>query len=232
MNKTSYFSIKKKKYKKLLVIFLFLIILFLAQFLFHQKQSVLHFIMDFLALHPILAPLYFILGYAVAAVLMIPTLPLNLMAGIFFGAWLGGIWSVLGSVLGATIAFLFARSVWGGLLVRKYSYRWMNWLERELEQTPWKVVAFVRLFPGIPSGPINFIFGLTNVPFATYVWASLLFLFPAALVFSAIGHAVGMVIFEGGQLNEVLKLTGMTFAGLGVLTWVIPYFWKKRITSH
>ena len=53
--------------------------------------------------------LLFVLAYAVAVTLLIPTLPLNLGAGVLWGAGWGSALSVAGATLGATLAFLLTR---------------------------------------------------------------------------------------------------------------------------
>lgn len=224
-------SRKKKKYRKRILLLVFVVVIALAHVLFQQKHYDPSIILNFLHQHPIAAPLYFVLFYAVAVFFMIPTLPLNIIAGVCFGAVYGGVWSVLGSVGGAVLAFYFARSIWGQILVRRYSQKWLNWLEQELEQEAWKVVAFVRLFPGIPSGPINFIFGLTNIRFGTYAWASFAFLFPPSLVFSFIGNSAGLAFLSGGEMRSLMKLIVVTFAGLSLLTILLPRMIKMILRN-
>ena len=57
-----------------------------------------------------MAPLFFVLLMTTAVVLSpIPSLPLTLAAGAFFGPFQGGLYSILGGVLGASLAFLLAR---------------------------------------------------------------------------------------------------------------------------
>ena len=58
--------------------------------------------------YPAGAILLFILIYAVAVVAAVPSLPLNLGAGFFWGGLLGGVYSTLGMTLGGWISLFFA----------------------------------------------------------------------------------------------------------------------------
>ncbi len=55
------------------------------------------------------APLLFMLTYALAAVLFLPGLVLTLAGGALFGPVLGTFYNLTGATLGATLAFLVAR---------------------------------------------------------------------------------------------------------------------------
>jgi len=52
-----------------------------------------------------------ILMYSVALVLFCPGTPFNLAAGFMFGIWLGFLTALGGCLLGATLAFLFGRTI-------------------------------------------------------------------------------------------------------------------------
>src|SRR5882757_7485753 len=56
--------------------------------------------------HPIAAPLVFAVVYAVSVVALLPTSPLNVAAGVFWGPWLGSLVAIVGSCSGSIIAFL------------------------------------------------------------------------------------------------------------------------------
>jgi len=54
------------------------------------------------------AVLLFTLIYAISVIAALPSLPLNLAAGFFWGGILGGVYSTLGVTLGGWISFLIA----------------------------------------------------------------------------------------------------------------------------
>jgi uncharacterized membrane protein YdjX (TVP38/TMEM64 family) len=174
--------------------------------------------------YPVIAPVLFVIIYALLVAMLIPTLPVNLAAGVLWGGIWGGILATLGSALGAVLAFLLARTSLGKPFAQKYDNRLMNWIIQQIDQNAWKVVAFVRLNPAFPSGPVNFIFGLTSINIATYSYATLLFLFPPSIGVALIGAEAGNILLQGKSL-ELLRILSMTL--VGVLILLVGY-WSGR----
>src|SRR5262245_31583723 len=121
--------------------------------------------------HPFSAPLLFVPVYALGVTFLIPTLPLNLIAGALWGPVVGTIVSLAGAFSGAVIGFLLARGAFGQPLARRVDTKVLAWLQDEFGRHGWKVVAFVRLNPIFP-GPVSFLFGFTPISLGTYCWAS------------------------------------------------------------
>jgi uncharacterized membrane protein YdjX (TVP38/TMEM64 family) len=174
--------------------------------------------------YPVIAPVLFVITYALLVAILIPTLPVNLAAGVLWGGIWGGILATLGSALGAVLAFLLARTSLGKPFAQKYDNRLMNWITRQIDQNSWKVVAFVRLNPAFPSGPVNFIFGLTSINVSTYSYATLLFLFPPSIGVALIGAEAGNILLQGKSL-DLLRILSMTL--VGVLILLVGY-WSGR----
>jgi uncharacterized membrane protein YdjX (TVP38/TMEM64 family) len=174
--------------------------------------------------YPIFAPVLFVIGYALLVALLIPTLPVNLAAGVLWGGIWGGILATFGSALGAVLAFLLARTSLGKPFAQKYDNRLMNWIMRQIDQNAWKVVAFVRLNPAFPSGPVNFIFGLTSINISTYSYATLLFLFPPSIGVALIGAEAGNILLQDKSL-ELLRILSMTLVGVLIL---LMGYWSGR----
>jgi len=70
--------------------------------------------------YPVTAPIVFAVIYGIAMVSALPTLPVNLAAGLFWGPLLGGLYSTSGTTIGAVAAFLLTRSVLGQPLARRF----------------------------------------------------------------------------------------------------------------
>lgn len=174
--------------------------------------------------YPVFAPVLFVIAYALLVALLIPTLPVNLAAGVLWGGFWGGVLATLGSALGAIVAFKLARTSLGKPFAHKYDNRLLNWIIRQIDDNAWKVVAFVRLNPAFPSGPVNFIFGLTSINFATYSYATFLFLFPPSLGVALIGAEAGNILLQGKSL-ELFRILSMTLVGLLIL---LAGYWSGR----
>jgi uncharacterized membrane protein YdjX (TVP38/TMEM64 family) len=165
--------------------------------------------------HPVGAPLLFVPAYALAVTFLIPTLPLNLIAGALWGPVLGTVVSLAGAFSGAVLGFVLARGAFGQPLAQRVDTKFLKWMQEEFERHGWKVVAFVRLNPIFP-GPVSFLFGFTPISFTTYCWSSALFLLPPTIAFAVIGSSVGEVVLRGyiGNLRNTLLLVGTSLAFL------------------
>ena len=147
--------------------------------------------------YPALSIAAFLLTYAVSVVALIPTLPLNLMAGFVWGVLPGGALSALGASVGALLAFLTARYLIGQPLAARFDNVPLAWIQKEILGKGWKFVAFLRLNPVVPTGPINYLLGLTSVRFLPYAAATLAFLTPPSLLVAWIGKEAGSIPLAG-----------------------------------
>jgi uncharacterized membrane protein YdjX (TVP38/TMEM64 family) len=60
-------------------------------------------------------------------------------------------------------------------------------------------VAFLRLNPVVPKGPINYFLGLTSVRLLPYAAATLAFLTPPSLLVAWIGKEAGSIPLAGSS---------------------------------
>ena len=58
-----------------------------------------------------------------------------------------------------------------------------------MEAEGWRFVAFVRLVPLFPFNLLNYALGLTRIPLAAYVLASLVCMLPGTFVYTWLGYA-------------------------------------------
>jgi uncharacterized membrane protein YdjX (TVP38/TMEM64 family) len=146
--------------------------------------------------HPLRSVGLFLAVYAVATIALLPTLPLNLAAGMIWGGLFGGFLAALGASAGAVVAFFIARTIFGQPLERRLDGRLLSWIRREVAQG-WRMVAFLRLNPIFPTGPLNYVLGLTGLPVSTYAWATLAFLLPPSLCIGFVGDRLRLVALDG-----------------------------------
>ncbi len=129
-------------------------------------------------------PAVFVLLYAAATVAALPGVALSAVAGGLFGSLVGTIAVSLGSTLGAGLAFLvaryLARSSVESWLGGKKQFRRLDALTEE--QGP-VIVALTRLVPLFPFNLLNFGFGLTRVPFWTFLFYSWLCMLPGTVLY-------------------------------------------------
>jgi uncharacterized membrane protein YdjX (TVP38/TMEM64 family)/rhodanese-related sulfurtransferase len=144
-----------------------------------------------------LAPLVFMLIYALATVLFLPGSVLTLAGGALFGPLLGTFCNLTGATLGATLAFLVSRYLASDWVAAKAGGR-VKQLINGVEAEGWRFVAFVRLVPLFPFNLLNYALGLTKIRFVHYLIATYVFMLPGAIAYTWIGYA-GREAVAGGE---------------------------------
>jgi len=143
------------------------------------------------------APLLFMLIYALAAVLFLPGSVVTLAGGALFGPVLGTFYNLTGATLGATLAFLVARYLAADWVSKKAGGR-VRQLIKGVEGEGWQFVAFVRLVPLFPFNLLNYALGLTRLRLLPYVLATYVFMLPGAFAYTYLGYA-GREAVAGGE---------------------------------
>ena len=150
-------------------------------------------------------PAYFVLAYIIATVLAIPGTALTVVAGVVFGAFWGAIYVSIGATIGAALAFLIAR-----YLGRDFVESWLGdsrkfqELDRMTEKYGSLMVAITRLVPIFPYNILNFAFGLTRVPFWTYVIWSWICMFPLIVLYIVGADVLGKAIMHGEWHEDLI----------------------------
>jgi uncharacterized membrane protein YdjX (TVP38/TMEM64 family) len=173
-----------------------------------------------------LGPVVFVFIYAAATTAALPGLAITIVAGAIFGSVAGVIVVSIGSTLGASLAFLIAR-----YFARDATAKWLAKREKfkKLDDLTEKhgavIVAIVRLVPLFPFNFVNYGFGITRVPFWTYVVWSWLCMLPATILYVVGTDAVIQAIVR----KEVpWTLVGVMIA-VGVILVVLVRFARKRL---
>jgi uncharacterized membrane protein YdjX (TVP38/TMEM64 family)/rhodanese-related sulfurtransferase len=143
------------------------------------------------------APLLFMLVYALAAVLFLPGSVITLAGGALFGPLLGTFYNLTGATLGATLAFLVARYLASDWVAKKTGGR-VKQLINGVEGEGWRFVAFVRLVPLFPFNLLNYALGLTRLRLLPYIIATYVFMLPGAIAYTYLGYA-GREAVAGGE---------------------------------
>lgn len=167
-------------------------------------------------------PVVYVAMYLIAPMLMVPGSAITLAGGALFGPVWGTLYTVIGSVGGATIAFLTARYLAGGWVESKTTGI-VRQVKEGVEAEGWRFVAFVRLVPLFPFNVLNYALGLTRIPLLTYVVTSAICMFPATVGYVYLGY-VGREVWAGGE--DLLWKIGL---GMGILAALIflPFLLRR-----
>ena len=128
------------------------------------------------------APLLFILIMAAVVVLLLPGILFTTGAGFVFGVIEGSIYVVTGTTLGAVLAFLIARHLFG-TRARAFvmAHSKLRLVSDELTPNGWKIVLLTRLIPFFPGKISNYFFGLTPFSLRGYTGGSLVGFIPFSM---------------------------------------------------
>lgn len=170
-------------------------------------------------------PVVFVLIYVVAVVAALPGSALTVAAGALFGSVWGVILVINAATLGASLSFLvaryFARDAIADWLSQNEKFRR---LDRLTEKHGATMVALTRLVPLFPFNLLNYGFGLTRVPFWTYVFWSWLCMLPGTVLYVIGADAVT----KGLSRGEVpWPLVGAGAVAALIVAFLITYARRK-----
>ena len=136
-------------------------------------------------------PLAFIVGYGIAAVVLIPVVLLTLSGGAIFGFRRGMIYVTLGAILGATLAFFAGR-----YLVRHFVEAYVHRhprlaaIDRAVESEGARLVFLLRLSPIVPFVLLNYVLGISRITLRDYM-IGLTGMLPAIAAYVYAGKVAG-----------------------------------------
>jgi uncharacterized membrane protein YdjX (TVP38/TMEM64 family)/Fe-S oxidoreductase len=175
--------------------------------------------------HPVAAPLIFLCIYAIAPSLFLPSIPMALAAGFFWGPVWGVIFAISGATVGACLPFFLSRYLFQDAVKAKIPEERWNWLQNKVSRHGWKAVAFTRLIPVFPFNLLNYLFGLTPIPFFHYLWSTFLFMLPACIAFVAFGSSLSELILRGNIRGLMIGI-GIAVVALLIPLAIRPFFRK------
>jgi uncharacterized membrane protein YdjX (TVP38/TMEM64 family) len=113
--------------------------------------------------------------FALCNILLLPGGVLAVGGGFFFGLWWGFLIVLVGNVAAAAGSFALSRWVATRWFRQKFSRETvLRALEPAVKREGWKIILLSQLHPLFPTSLLNYIYGLTRVPFDTYMlWATI-----------------------------------------------------------
>jgi uncharacterized membrane protein YdjX (TVP38/TMEM64 family) len=154
-------------------------------------------------------PVVFIVGYAIAAVVMAPAFLLTITAGAVWGMT-GLLYVMVGATCGAVLAFVMAR-----YLLRRYIERFvlrhprLAAIDRAVEHEGVRLVFLLRLSPVVAYVLLNYVLGISRVRFRDYLAGSIGML-PTAAAY----------VYAGKVAGDVASIAGGAAAPRGPLWYV------------
>jgi uncharacterized membrane protein YdjX (TVP38/TMEM64 family) len=164
--------------------------------------------------HGALAAAAYVLIYITCVAFSLPgAAALTLAGGFFFGVIWGTLLTVLGATIGATLVFLFARTLLGENALDRFgapAARLADGIRRDAAS----YLLVLRLVPLFPFFLVNLVPAFVGVPLATYVLTTFFGIIPGTAVFALAGAGLGSVLDQGGALTPGSILTPEIVGGL------------------
>ena len=178
------------------------------------------------------ALVWFVLIMALVVVLLLPGVLFTTGAGFVFGVAQGTAAVVVGTTLGATLAFIMARHLAGAGIRRIIlSNRWLNVLSRGLSSQGFRIVLLTRLVPFFPGKVSNYVFGLSDVSLRDFVFASLLGFVPFSLHNVYLG-SIAADLATLGSRNAARTPLEWSLYGVGFLASIGLVLYLNRLASR
>jgi uncharacterized membrane protein YdjX (TVP38/TMEM64 family) len=158
-----------------------------------------------------IAPLAFVLVYAVLTVLPLPRNVLSAAAGLSFGLAQGVLLAVPGAVLGAAAGFGLARLL-GREAVERFGGPRVARADALLARRGIAAVAVARLVPVLPFTAVSYAAGLTAVRIRDFIVGTAIGVVPGTVAYAALG-AYGTSPTSWPFLAAVAVLVALSLAG-------------------
>ncbi len=162
----------------------------------------------------VLAAITYVGAYVIAVALSLPgALFLTLAGGFLFGAGLGTLLTVIGATIGATLIFLFAKTIFGESALDRFGAPAAR-LAEGIRRNAASYLLVLRLVPLFPFFLVNLVPAFVGVPLVTYVLTTFFGIIPGTAVFSLAGAGLGSVLDQGGAITPSSILTPEIIGGL------------------
>jgi uncharacterized membrane protein YdjX (TVP38/TMEM64 family) len=178
----------------------------------------------FLEAAGILAPLVYMLIYAVGVCLFVPGTLLTALGAAIFGAYYGFLYVWVGAMIGAGATFWIGRTLGREFAASLIGDRLKKY-DDAIERNGFATTLYLRLVY-FPFTPMNFGMGLTKVRFWDYFFGTGLGIIVGTFIFT---FFVGTIkeVWASGNWGELLSFKVFFSVGLFIFSLFIPKIIKK-----
>lgn len=179
-------------------------------------------IRNFIQSFGVYAAVVYIIAYVFNTISVFPPIaPLSLTAGLAFGSLRGGMYLMLGALLGTSATFFLSRYIGRRWVEKALKGKIMDF-DAKLRKNGFLTVLFFRAVPLLPYELMNYGCGLTSIRFRDYFFGTFLGLIPGVTIASLLGGSLGDI----KSFKDLLAPKLLIALGLMGLVILIPVFYK------
>jgi uncharacterized membrane protein YdjX (TVP38/TMEM64 family) len=171
-------------------------------------------------------PVIFIGAFTLACVLALPASVFVLAAGFIWGWLLGGVYSIVGGLLGAVASFYVGRFVGEGML-HKFG-RVGRAVAKQVDHATFRSLVAMRFIPGIPFAVLNYGAGVTGVRVRDFIPSTLVGIIPPMFVFAYCADALFNGSMTEGDAAIRLGIVLVLMLAITLLPVVVKKLTKRE----
>ncbi len=178
-----------------------------------------------------LAPLAYIIIYALRPLTLFSSVLLTLAGGFLFGPVWGIVYTVIGANLSATVAFFVGRYFGRGILDDDASDSWMQRYARRMRENSFETVLIMR-FIFLPYDLVNYLSGFLRIGYWSFLIATMVGSIPGTIAFVLMGASLSTTeitnMFRTGELPTLDWRLLAISATMFVVSIALSRYFKRR----
>ena len=181
-----------------------------------------------------LAPLAYILLYAIRPLTLFSSVLLTLAGGFLFGPAWGVVYTVIGANLSATVAFFVGRYFGSGVLDDGEAQGFVQRYARRMRENSFETVLIMRLI-FLPYDLVNSLAGFLRIHFGAFILATIIGSIPGTIAFVFLGASLSpdeiTAMFTTGEVPSLdWRILAISFV-MFVVSIVLSRVMRRRERS-
>jgi phospholipase D1/2 len=174
------------------------------------------------------APLIVLATFVIGGLLVLPVMLLIAATAAAFGPWLGLAYGAAGAIASAVVTYGIGAAIGRRGIEHVLGPR-LNRVRRAVVQRGTLAVAAVRLVPIAPFTLVNLIAGASKIPFADYLFGTIMGMAPGLILMSALGHQTWTILREPTATNvSLFILAVLAWLGASIGAQAVLLRWRRR----
>lgn len=175
----------------------------------------------------------FVLIELFVVALLLPGIVFTMGAGFLFGVVKGSVVVVVGTTLGAVVAFLLSRYLFVEKMANYLlSHPTLKVIDNELASKGWRFVLLTRMVPFFPFKLSNYFFGLTQFKLQDFIIGTAIGIIPITVVNVYMGSlAASMATLDTVSVMQSPKVWGIYSVGFLVAIFFVVYLTRVAKTA-